>query len=116
MPKTSNPIMAMARKKATELGLVRYDPHVPCAKGHLSLRYTKHNTCIECLKQWINNNKDRMNDQSNDWQKRNRAHMREYHRKWREQNAERWKELNQQGWLRRKAKRKQGQKSAQANK
>jgi hypothetical protein len=112
----ANPIMAAARKKATEQGLVRYDPHVPCVNGHHSERYTKHNTCIQCLTEWRAKNKDSLTKLSTNWQKRNRAHMREYHRKWRERNAERWKELNQQGWLRRKAKRKQGQNSTQANK
>jgi len=59
----------------------------------MSERYTKHDTCIQCLTEWRQKHKNELGDLSNQWQKRNRAHMREYHRQWREKNAERWQEL-----------------------
>lgn len=40
----------ITKRQATELGLKKYFTGEPCKNGHVSERYTKKSTCIECLK------------------------------------------------------------------
>ena len=39
-----------ARLEAAAAGQVRYDPGRPCKYGHISLRYTSTDGCIDCLR------------------------------------------------------------------
>lgn len=38
----------MTRMQAAEKGLLRFYTGRPCKRGHLSERYTRTNSCIEC--------------------------------------------------------------------
>jgi hypothetical protein len=44
------PVRNISRAKAKELGLKRYNGHVPCPNGHVSDKLVSNYTCIQCLR------------------------------------------------------------------
>ena len=49
----------ISRKRAKDLGLIRYYTGKPCKNGHYSERYTNSCQCIQCLKDWAESDNGR---------------------------------------------------------
>lgn len=97
----------MNRCEAISLGLATYSTGKPCRNGHLSDRYAKWGSCIECVKlqtvkwrndnpekhkasmrKWWDNNKDLHDIRVRRWQKNNADKVRENQKQWAKDNPE----------------------------
>lgn len=109
----------VTRKEAKERGLKTYYTGKPCKHGHLSERYTKNGTCVECQaavnkeygaewrkanpeysRQYYEANKERLAEYNRQWRK---EHSRGYDPQYYEANKERlaeyyrqWREANRE--------------------
>jgi hypothetical protein len=72
------------RIEARESGLRIFNEGVPCAKGHLSGRYTSNNNCVDCHLAYLERNKDAYKENGRAYREKNRdrlaANQRDYYK------------------------------------
>ena len=91
----------ISRKVAKEEGLIKYFTGKSCKHGHISERYTKYGSCLECIKvdrvlngaerkrNYYKRNKDRVLKQNKSWNDKNN-----FHKTHRQQNREYYAKLS----------------------
>lgn len=90
----------MSRKDALEKGLVYYFSGVPCKRGHLSERWSKVGSCVEChkaaTKRWKENNKEKELEREAKRRQQNPTRCNKYKEEWKRRNAEKVLEQSKQ--------------------
>jgi hypothetical protein len=97
----------ISKKEAINLGLSRFYTGIECKNGHLSERYSKRGSCVECViaqsTKWANDNpgkrkkiyqkygkdnREKCNKSKYDWIERNKIQYKKIQKDWRENNKE----------------------------
>ena len=87
------------REEARDKGETRYFTGSPCKRGHIAERYVLNNGCIECGKENVAANREKIIQRRRAWRMKKpdseeqRRKNAERSRKWREANPQRAKEL-----------------------
>lgn len=76
----------ISRQEAIEKNLTHYFTGKPCKHGHISQRYTKKSTCIQCKNESYDPDKNK--SRCKEYQRKNREVIREKSKEYREKNAE----------------------------
>ena len=92
----------MDRKTAISLGAKKYYTGKPCPRGHICDRYVDKATCVECSKaaskNWMKNNKERVNARVKKSYLKNADKMRKRARDWYWENTEKARETNKRSY------------------
>jgi 5-methylcytosine-specific restriction endonuclease McrA len=100
--------VARSLSEARRLGSTRYSTGRACKRGHFAERYASTGQCVSCLSvqaaEWSVVNRDRRNEVSRSWRRRNKPKIHAIARKWyegdparvaaRKMRHARWRRLN----------------------
>lgn len=95
----------ISRKEAKKLKLKHYFTGEPCKKGHIVKRKTGNGQCMQCAKEWQQDNKeyfskyyqenpDKAKERVRKWKQDNKDKVKEINRKYYQENSDKLKEIN----------------------
>lgn len=92
-------MLPTTRMQATSIGAPHYCTLKPCSRGHISKRFTKSGTCLECAREnrarSYHANPEKSRTISNKWKAANKERQAAYMDTWRLENAERVKSYSE---------------------